>query len=438
MSDSDSNNNPNTDQNEQSWTNKKFRQIIDYFFNFCFFFFPGAVSKVHQQEATEKYWILWRDVEMRYNTEVERLLIKDEPGYLPHDPKDVDIFVENKIKKIEETTTNKGNKLKKILYFYKILIKDKTRLTRREGHLNMLWRDMTFIRTRMLTDEIIPPEKLPFQLDFCIGEAARLGVQDTEEIRGLIHEAAVELNNTDSQDSASNKRSTRNIVRILTRLNDRRLQRLHEQRMNKLMYQAAFLILLALSSILLYNHEHVLASRVENNVCAEICPENYLEKKAVKTDSGDQINGKARTGDIDSSKKSWLMSWLIEKPSAFVVYCFNLTKIHMVKNTLFFIFFAGLVGGFLSTVMRLGQGSKDLTPGDDAYYAWYVLTKPIVGALGATILYILIMADFAPVEVFSENYLKAIKCCPVGAKGFAFGCIMGFSERIIMPEVKLG
>ena len=110
----------------------------------------------------------------------------------------------------------------------------------------------------------------------------------------------------------------------------------------------------------------------------------------------------------------------------------------MVENPLFFIFFAGLVGGFLSTVMRLGQGSKDLAPGDDAYYAWYVLTKPIVGALGAAILYIIVMADFAPVEVFNKNYLEAIKCCPVGAKGFAFGCIMGFSERIIMPEVKLG
>ena len=87
-------------------------------------------------------------------------------------------------------------------------------------------------------------------------------------------------------------------------------------------------------------------------------------------------------------------------------------------------------------VMRLGEGSNKSIPGDDVYYAWYALTKPVVGALAASILYVIFLADFAPIAVFNEDYIKAIKCNPVGAKGFAFGFIMGFSERIIMPKVK--
>ncbi len=86
--------------------------------------------------------------------------------------------------------------------------------------------------------------------------------------------------------------------------------------------------------------------------------------------------------------------------------------------------------------MRLGQGQNDSRPGDDAYYAWYALTKPIVGALSAAILYVIFLAGFDPSGVFNPEYVVAIKANPVGAKGFAFGCIMGFSERIIMPKVK--
>ncbi|MBA3035504.1 MAG: hypothetical protein FP814_03325 [Desulfobacterium sp.] len=417
-----------------------------HFFNIWFFFLPGAVSKVHQQEATEKYWILWRDVEILYNTEVN-LLGKGAIGNLPRDPPDIDEFVKDAIEKIDEGPESTGNggennsklnesrsKLKLLLFFYKILVKDRSRLTRREGHLNMLWRDMTFIRTRMLTDGISSHEKLPFQLDYCMGEAARIGLQDDPEIKELVHEAAVELDNTDSpQAQISNNRSLRKIVRIITCLNDRRLKRFHDQRMNKLMYQAAFLILLILSCILLHNHEQVLGPKIEDNIHKQIDQVENVEKNAIKTFRADQINSEA---DIiiktDSNKNPRLM----EKLFCFFAYSFELCKNYMVVNPLFFIFFSGLIGGFLSTVMRFGKGSKDLMPGEDAYYAWYVFTKPFVGALGAAILYVIVRADFVPVEVFSDKFLGAIKDYPVGAKGFAFGCIMGFSERVIMPDIK--
>lgn len=454
------NDSPDKYNSERSWLDKKWREIKGYITDMYNFFLPGAVSKVHQQEATEKYWILWRDVETIFNCEVEKLGIEGTVT-LPHDPKDVDGYINTLIKQIKDVvdkppvidkkaensskptdlTDNRRTyleqvqrTLRQVLYFYKILVMDRDRLTRREGHLNILWRDITFIRTRMLTDEIIPHEKLPYLLDYCRGEAGRLGILNNGEIQELIHEAAVELENPDSaQTSASNTRSTRNIVRILTRLHDSRLQRLHTQRINKLIYQTAFLIFLTLSSILLYNHDYVLAPIIENQeICQKIAAGKSSEKRPVTTISNEQKNVGAAIKEIDNSDKLWLPEKLI----AFFDSFFELIRKLMGDNNLFFIFFSGLVGGFLSTVVRLSSQKKELLPGEDAYYAWYVLTKPVVGALGAAILYVIVRANFVPVEVFNVEFLNSIKCDPVGAKGFAFGCIMGFSERIFMPEVK--
>lgn len=447
-------------KSERCWLGKKWKEFKVYIFDIYYFFLPGAVSKVHQQEATEKYWILWRDVETIYNREVEKLGIEGAET-LPHDPKDVDGYVKSQIKlikgevdkpsdldkraensaeptdlpeKLRRNQEQVQRNLRQVLYFYKILVMDRDRLTRREGHLNILWRDITFIRTRMLTDKIFPPEKLPYLLDYCRGEAARLGILNNGEIQELIHEAAVELENPDSAKTpAPNTRSTRNIVRILTRLNDSRLQKLHMQRINKLIYQTAFLIFLTLSWILLYNHDYVLSPNIDNQeICQKIGARKSAEKMPVTTESNDQNNVVAVIKGTDSSDKLFLLDTLTLFFNSF----FRLCRKLMGDNHLFFIFFSGLVGGFLSTVVRFSSQTKDLLPGEDAYYAWYVLTKPVVGALGAAILYVIVRADFVPVEVFSEAFLNSIKCDPVGAKGFAFGCIMGFSERIIMPEVK--
>ncbi|MEA3467643.1 MAG: hypothetical protein U9R57_05390 [Thermodesulfobacteriota bacterium] len=455
---------------ERTQFSKIWRAFLNRISNFLFFFYPGAVSKIHQQEATEKYWILWRDVEILYSNTIEKLKL-GMPVSLFRDPKDVEGYVSEMMKEIEARhdssgITNKNNKLsvdgkanlKLLLYFYKILINDRKKLTRREGDLNILWRDLTFIRTRMLTEGIIDCDRLPFQLDYCRAEAARLGVQESEELQAIIIDAAVDLDNRDlgnsqpdDADSASNKsnvpnqRSVRNIVRILIRLNNRRLKRLHRQRMNKIMYQAAFTILLLLSYILLHAHEHVTAfandpQESEGQAYEQVHRENIIADKRVEKDLeplGKQLANEAAV-DNDAEKVwavgsvfVWLKLLLLK-----IILLPKLCKDYMEINPLFFIFFAGLTGGFLSTVMRLGQGENDSRPGDDAYYAWYALTKPIVGALAAAILYVIFLAGFAPTEVFSTKYIDAIKANPVGAKGFAFGCIMGFSERIIMPKVR--
>lgn len=491
---------------ERNWFDRGLRSIWSGLVNLLFFFYPGAVSKIHQEEAMEKYWILWRDVEILYNRKTDELGI-DGSATLPQDPRDVNECIKENLKAIEkgyavqkekgkpepESKTVKSDSeadehkrklleckshLKLLLYFYKILIKDRRKITRREGDLNILWRDITFIRTRMLTENIIAPHRLPFQLDYCRGEAVRLGVQDSEELQEIIIDAAVDLDNSDVNagldigDSgheysgnnspkpvnsrAINNRTVRNIVRLLTRLNNRRLKRLHEQRTNKLMYQAAFSILLLLSCILLHAHEHVLAPQIPPVECelegkTGIDNKNGVQDKIGEKDapSFDAVLPGNVVGSMNLSGESSTLFRVFPAKffdfiedvmetlfRGFVEPILDKCKSYMYENPLFFIFFAGLTGGFLSTVMKLGQGSNNSMPGDDAYYAWYALTKPFVGALAAAILYVIFRAGFVPTSVFSDTYITAIKSCPVGAKGFAFGCIMGFSERIIMPKVK--
>ena len=106
----------------------------------------------------------------------------------------------------------------------------------------------------------------------------------------------------------------------------------------------------------------------------------------------------------------------------------------MANNPLMFIFFAGLVGGFFSAAMKLRDNKGQL--GEGAYYKWYVFTKPFVGAVGATILFIALKANFLQItDIIGSKILTSILDGPIGAKGFTFGFIMGFSERIILPRL---
>ncbi len=75
-------------------------------------------------------------------------------------------------------------------------------------------------------------------------------------------------------------------------------------------------------------------------------------------------------------------------------------------------------------------------PGDDAYLKWYVLTKPFVGALGATVLFIIAYSGLMTSEIVNNGMLQKMTESPVGAVGFTFGFLTGFSERIILPKLK--
>jgi uncharacterized Tic20 family protein len=256
-----------------------------------------------------------------------------------------------------------------------------------------------------------------------------------------------------TEKDSSNNRTIGYIVQILTRMNNIRLKRLHEQRMNKLMYQTAFFILVLLSFVLLHAHEQVssiydistdgkdiitcdkIVSLTKENNTTVSNNNDTNAKKEQQEQENNFVNNRDKK-QLNYSIFGLIVLVLDIGKDLFVLFL-NSCREYMIKNHLAFIFFAGLTGGFLSMVMKLGQGSSNNTiPGDDVYYAWYALTKPVVGALAASILYVIFLADFAPLAIFNPDYISVIRCNPLSAKGFAFGFIMGFSERIIMPQVK--
>jgi hypothetical protein len=73
----------------------------------------------------------------------------------------------------------------------------------------------------------------------------------------------------------------------------------------------------------------------------------------------------------------------------------------------------------------------------DVYLRSYLLTKPIVGALGATIFYIIIKSNIVAIDSIQIKVIEQISqnSRMFGPLGFSFGFIMGFSERIILPTI---
>lgn len=390
----------------------------------------GKVSSIHAQEARERYWILRRELEINICNFVSKIEIKN--FEIKRDEESADDYIEyrkniikNHLITIETGNNSKKNsgdrkkikclketadKLIRLLSYYNILLKDREYITRYENHLNLLWRDMTFIRTRLLTDFIIPNEKLQHHLDFCRIEASKLNVQDDPEIKAYLDSAALELDNyKEPDDEKKNIRSIRSIASVITRLNDIRIKRVHEQLQKKKMYLSVFIILLPLSFFLLY---------IDNLILMP--PPEYMDKPAEML--------KIYTAEEILKFDLWKLPGLVFRN--IFRHVFNL----MMCNPLLFIFFAGLLGGFFSAVMRF-QTSKSL-PGDDAYLKWYVLTKPFVGALGATILFVIAYSGLLKVELINNGMLEQMTFSPVGAVGFTFGFLTGFSERIILPNLK--
>ena len=377
----------------------------------------GKVSSIHAQEARERYWILRRELETNILDLATKLELKS--FELNLDEESVEDYIEHLRNMIHNNLTKTKNipntffddqekiknqhktadKLMRLLSYYKILLKDEAYITRHEIHLNLLWRDMTFIRTRLLTDNIIPNEKLQHHLDFCRIEASQLNVQDDPEIKSYLDSAALELENFDEAgDQIKNIRTIRSIASVITRLNGIRINRVHEQLQKKVIYLSVLIILIPLSFILIYIDDLILIPPLGNMTHAETFFAIHSVEETLKTG-------------------------LWEVP---VLKLMN-------GNPLLFIFFAGLLGGFFSAVMRF-QTSKNV-PGDDAYVKWYILTKPFVGALGATVLFIIAHSGLLKTELIDHGMLATMLKSPVGAVGFTFGFLTGFSERIILPNL---
>lgn len=415
-------------QGDGAWVElkKKGRKIL-YGFSRRFRFLLGKVSIIHYQEAHERYWILWRDIEAELQKNAHHIKDFTFREISPKEtktPEDINDYFAATTKRLKELRSSTGSndefteKIINVLPYYKILVRDRQLLSTREKDLNTLWQDMNFVRIRLLNEVYSkdPNFDLALYLDFCREEARSMKVQDNPEIKELLHTATLGLvvkkEKTDAgKPQKNNEETVRTISTILTRLKDIRLKIFHEQLYKKNAYQGALAFLLPLAVILIYGHDIILADpgvSVTKVVARPPVPLNEL----------------LRLGPVELIISFLLLPWL------FVDWIVR----SMAQNPLMFIFFAGLVGGFFSAVMKLRDNKVQL--GEGAYYNWYVFTKPFVGAVGAAILYIALKANFLQIkDIIGSNILTSILRGPIGAKSFTFGFIMGFSERIILPRL---
>jgi hypothetical protein len=247
----------------------------------------------------------------------------------------------------------------------------------------------------MLLDKVLPDDKIPAHLDFCNEEAKRLAVTEDVEIKEMIHRVA------EAMDESPKKRS--NKVRLLRglieRFNTIRTGRMHEQLVNIRCYQKALLMLAPVAFLLIVMKGLILTGQLQGPLLPPLqLPESW---------------GFLGVGLLYS-----LLKYTVD---------------YVRGNIIAFVFFGGLVGGFFSVIIRLR--SRELEPGADAYFTWYVLTKPWIGALGAAILFILLYSGVVSSE-YGQSVIVAIKEQNPGAGLFAFAFLSGFSERIVFPNLQ--
>lgn len=109
---------------------------------------------------------------------------------------------------------------------------------------------------------------------------------------------------------------------------------------------------------------------------------------------------------------------------------------HIASNQLYYISFAGFTGGIFSLMMEF-QPRNEL-PGDEIYTSWYYRTRPVIGAFGAMVMYIIIVSPAfsgSLGSIISKEIFKELTSQPLSSTGFTFGFITGFTERIILPKL---
>jgi len=390
--------------------------------------FTDRVSTVHLEEAHERYWILWRDIEAVLQENAHHLqfqfvyLAKN----VARDEELIDRYfhdVETQLKSLPQDSQNRENcidKILEVLPYYKLMAKDRQLLNRSARDLSVLWQDMNFIRIRLLNQIYIkkPEFNLALYLDFCREDAHGLRVQDQPEIKEALHNAALSL--VEGQDTGnettqpgSRQQAIRNISTILAKLKRLRLETFHAQLQKRNAYISALGVLLLLAAILIYGSDVFLATATQTTPTID------------RTAPGNFFSHLNPIGQILLSIP--LLPWIVMD---------SLTRT-ITSDPLLFIFFSGLVGGYFSAVMKL-QTQTDHA-GEWAYYKWYMFTKPFIGALGAAILYITLKANFLELQnILGSESLQPILYQPISAKGFIFGFILGFSERIILPQIGKG
>ncbi len=354
-------------------------------------FLPGRVSRIHLYEAQERYVTL--------------------QGTLEYYAK---IRCNNPTKKKERDHA--------ITMCRDILRRARTLQTRRQNDLNMLWREMTRVHIGVI-ERVIPEDQLLGQLDFCREEAYRVVAKKDSEINEMIQRLA-EVMDESSQNITQKVRLLRAIIERFTTI---RTDRIHQQFVNIRTYQIALIILVPISILMIANVELFLPPSEKATSPNPIQEQGQSTSMEAAIGSGVGSAESTPTVTTLESEGGWIslggLAWL-----------FGYINSLLANNIIAFVFFAGLAGGFFSVVIRLR--SQQLVPGEDAYFVWYVLSKPFVGALGAVILFVLLQAGFVSFDILSDDLMVGLKNNEHGPAVFGFGFLSGFTERLVFPQLR--
>jgi len=331
----------------------------------------GRASRHHLHEAKERYYNLKSITEN--NLRKLKINLPDEDDVLSPEQVCKHLCEQFDQKRAEKQQMPELDKCNVLISSWKTLIDIKRFVTRRPEHLNNLWRTMTRIRLELMEAGFLT-ENPTRHLYFCKEEAHRLGVRNDPEIKDMIEKLGEEItpNVSQSPQFICTHRG------LLERFNTIRTDRIHQQYINVKIYRRALTMLLILGGLLLWYGDFFLG----------ITPGN------------------------DPKYEGSLIATILT------------------YNSLTFVFFGGLLGGFFSVAMR--ERPRDRTPGDDAYQVNYIVTKPFIGAMGAVFMYILVLAGIFSSELVMDR--EAL--LNTGALTFGFAFIAGFTERLVFPSFR--
>ena len=143
-------------------------------FQKLWYFFFSQTSAIHRQEAREKYWILWRELEAAMFSRAIELNFSF-AGFTHKSPKEVEDLINAFLKVLESKGCNeKTRTFGNLLLYARILSKQQLEMLNKADELNMIWRDITFVRSRLLTDDIIPNDRLAAHLEYCRLECGKI------------------------------------------------------------------------------------------------------------------------------------------------------------------------------------------------------------------------------------------------------------------------
>lgn len=354
---------------------------------------PGRVSRIHLYEAQDRYLYLRRV--LTYQAEAFGPKEKGQVGSTDQKEREITIKICRKILDDASVLLNRG-----------------------QDDLNFLWREMARVHI-MLLEKVFPDKLLPAQLDFFREEARRLAATKDPDVEEMIQRLA-EATSDKTHNRQDKDRMLRAIRALIERFTTIRTGRIHQQFVNIRTYRYALLVLVPIALLMMGNKEVLLRLPSGSNAKQQVSSEQHIQPvkmKLIKADAQTPANRPSHTGKSNSSRLQ-----------EFFRHPINAISEWLQNNILVFVFFGGLTGGLFSVVNRVRD--REMVPGEDAYSLWYVLTKPLIGALGAMILFILFRAGFVSFKLFD-----ALGNGP-GAKVFGFAFLAGFSERIAFPKFR--